>query len=634
MKVILIILSVFILLNCIVFYITTINQQQKIDIVLNKSIENLKTHIDILLYHEKSISDNIYKETINTKGFIELISKANNSSKEQQNILREKCINLFNEKYLQMKNRGVLQYHFVLANNNSFLRMHNQKKYGDNLSEFREDYIYVQEKQKTIRGFVKGRTIHGFRNTYPIFDKNKNYIGAMEISFDSDKIQKYLNQQSKLHTHFIVHKSFFDTIENQTNIYKKYVNSAEHNDYFISLNGNHSLEMCVNQNNLKLKENRKYIDKMINKGKNFSFYNKDRVVTFISIKNIKNTKVVAWFVAYKDNIFIKNTITNTYYIQIIFFIILIIIAYLTYLKIEANYIIDEEKTLLNSVLNLTNDIIFITNFKEVFFSNSKFLDFFNINNLEEFNKKIDNDFLTTFVHIEGYLYDIILKENETFPQLVERTPELERIVCILDKHISPQAFSLSLTEIYFNDDINYLVTLTDITSLKEKEQEITSKAYYDNLTQVYNRNKFDEIVSEEIIRAKRYKTNLTIGIIDIDHFKKFNDTYGHLIGDEILKMLANYLNTHVRDTDTFARWGGEEFVVLFPETSIENAQLACDKLRIGLSKLSHKKAGNITASFGITQYKLNDSLEDMFKRCDDALYKAKADGRNIVCINR
>ncbi len=121
-----------------------------------------------------------------------------------------------------------------------------------------------------------------------------------------------------------------------------------------------------------------------------------------------------------------------------------------------------------------------------------------------------------------------------------------------------------------------------------------------------------------------------MAIIDIDKFKDFNDTYGHLIGDEVLIMMAQSVNDSVRGTDTFARWGGEEFLILFKDTSIENAKMVSEKLRNKIEKLQHPTAGSITASFGLTQYIDGDTTKSMFKRCDDALYKAKEDGRNRV----
>ena len=175
-----------------------------------------------------------------------------------------------------------------------------------------------------------------------------------------------------------------------------------------------------------------------------------------------------------------------------------------------------------------------------------------------------------------------------------------------------------------------LISVRDITKLKEHEVIITNKAYIDSLTMVNNRNKFNEVVEKDMKKALRYNRDLSIAIIDIDHFKDFNDTYGHLIGDEVLIMLAQNVNNNIRDTDFFARWGGEEFVLLFPETSLENSVKLCDKLRVRITELSHKTAGGVTASFGVTQYIKNDTIESMLKRCDDALYVSKENGRNRV----
>ena len=199
--------------------------------------------------------------------------------------------------------------------------------------------------------------------------------------------------------------------------------------------------------------------------------------------------------------------------------------------------------------------------------------------------------------------------------------------------------------------VEYISVRTDITAYaKEKEddislakqnfqnertrfQELANVAYTDSLTKTFNRLKFDELAKIELLSAEKFDLPLSIAIVDIDHFKLFNDKYGHLVGDEVLVMLAQYINDSLRNTDIFARWGGEEFVILFKSTKLEDAKLVSDKLRDGVSKLKHELAGNITASFGLTQYKYGDTLTKMFKRCDDALYKAKANGRDRVEVN-
>ncbi len=155
-------------------------------------------------------------------------------------------------------------------------------------------------------------------------------------------------------------------------------------------------------------------------------------------------------------------------------------------------------------------------------------------------------------------------------------------------------------------------------------------AYTDNLTGIANRNKFEEVIAYEFKQVKRYNYPLSLAILDIDHFKAFNDNFGHLLGDEVLIALARSLKRYIRETDLFARWGGEEFVILLKNTDIERSMKVLEKFRLLIENIEHDKAGKITASFGLTQYKEGDTLDTILQRADEALYKAKDAGRNCI----
>ncbi len=164
--------------------------------------------------------------------------------------------------------------------------------------------------------------------------------------------------------------------------------------------------------------------------------------------------------------------------------------------------------------------------------------------------------------------------------------------------------------------------------MEKSNSEMRYKAYHDPLTKIYNRAKLNDRLEFALNRFDRYDDIFCIAIIDIDHFKSFNDTYGHLIGDEILISLAQVCDNCTRTTDTFARWGGEEFIVLLSNTDIKNSITAIKNLQQAIATIEHKKAGKITASFGIAQVKQNDTIDTIFKRADSALYKAKQNGRD------
>jgi len=168
--------------------------------------------------------------------------------------------------------------------------------------------------------------------------------------------------------------------------------------------------------------------------------------------------------------------------------------------------------------------------------------------------------------------------------------------------------------------------------LQEKIELVEYNASFDIVTQIYNRRKFEEIFMKELHRAKRYSHELSIILIDIDDFKLFNDSYGHKVGDEVLLSLASLLKEHLRDIDTLARWGGEEFIIILPNTSKDNAALKAEQLRQNIESKSTANNLKITCSFGITSYIEGDNTNSIFIRTDKALYLAKDDNKNNVKV--
>jgi len=142
------------------------------------------------------------------------------------------------------------------------------------------------------------------------------------------------------------------------------------------------------------------------------------------------------------------------------------------------------------------------------------------------------------------------------------------------------------------------------------------------------------LFKQEFERSKRYNNALSFLIFDIDDFKVVNDTYGHDVGDEILKFIATNVKNIIRNTDIFARWGGEEFVVLMPQTPIEGAYKIAEKIRSTIHQESRKSnLPHITCSFGISVMKQNEDEHEIFKKADESLYKAKQSGKNKTVIS-
>lgn len=164
-------------------------------------------------------------------------------------------------------------------------------------------------------------------------------------------------------------------------------------------------------------------------------------------------------------------------------------------------------------------------------------------------------------------------------------------------------------------------------------KNLEKKASYDYLTNLYNRAKFDSFLSYEISKINRYdKEKLSILLLDIDYFKNVNDTFGHLVGDNVLQEIAQIMTVCLRQSDIVARWGGEEFIAMLPETTIDQAYYVAEKLRATIENHSFDVVSKITCSIGIAIYHNNNKKSELFKRADEALYRAKNSGRNQVQI--
>jgi diguanylate cyclase (GGDEF)-like protein/PAS domain S-box-containing protein len=223
---------------------------------------------------------------------------------------------------------------------------------------------------------------------------------------------------------------------------------------------------------------------------------------------------------------------------------------------------------------------------------------------------------------------------------------LERAIRELDE---PQTFEFEfaqsikgdirwclLTHNPLPDRGGFVRTFTDITRRKGMEASLLKLSQEDALTGLFNRRTLMAAIEAEVARQQRYQRPLSLLMIDIDHFKQVNDRWGHPLGDAVLKVFAAACRDAMRDNDKVGRWGGEEFVVLLPETDAAEAERVAGRLHACIAALAIDAGGGdtirITVSIGATSARPGDTVESLLKRADVALYDAKAAGRDrVVC---
>ena len=242
------------------------------------------------------------------------------------------------------------------------------------------------------------------------------------------------------------------------------------------------------------------------------------------------------------------------------------------------------------------------------------------------------------------------KDERIYETLKQLTPETNYILTSDDKigafpltsdgEITGCIVARSTLDKLSKRDISYLEQLTRQSAITINRANTYSKvlqyATLDALTNLNNRRQFEVRLKQEIATTKRQKNPLCAMMIDIDFFKKVNDTYGHASGDAVLRTVASIIKEHLRESDIPSRYGGEEFAVLLPYTHIEEAKIVGERLRKAVEETPipiDKKNINVTISMGLAEFNVKETGEELFKRADSALYEAKEGGRNRVCVD-
>jgi diguanylate cyclase (GGDEF)-like protein len=230
------------------------------------------------------------------------------------------------------------------------------------------------------------------------------------------------------------------------------------------------------------------------------------------------------------------------------------------------------------------------------------------------------------------------KENEEYLMSTKYIPELDLYLVVEAKR---SEFLLDVNKTFYFNLLSslfstLLVAFLILKTVNKYYKDMEHLAKYDDLTNLKNRRAFNQELEYSLLLSKRRSSHLSLTFFDLDDFKNVNDTLGHQTGDKVLQRVADILKDNIRQTDIIGRWGGEEFIVAFIDTELENAKFITEKIRTHIEKddfLSQLKNMKVTASFGLTTITTQDTVDSLLDRADQALYKAKENGKNqVFCI--
>lgn len=288
-----------------------------------------------------------------------------------------------------------------------------------------------------------------------------------------------------------------------------------------------------------------------------------------------------------------------------------------------------QKRYLQSILDSQDNMIIVADRNKVYEVNISFLQFFGFYSTDDMLKNFDRISGMT-VEMEGYMKPEDSKNMWLENVTADMVEGQYRLIAFRQEGAENiRYFSMKFRPLSIEADM-FVVEFSDVTALEERSKEFENRANYDPLTKIYNRRRFLELLDRGIKNSQRLNHDLSIVFFDIDHFKIINDTYGHNIGDEVLKALTSLTSSTIRSSDVFARWGGEEFLILIESTTLENAARMAEKLRKVIMGYDFPEVKNVTCSFGVTSFCHDETGETFISRADSALYRAKEGGRNRV----
>ncbi|NPA72201.1 MAG: diguanylate cyclase [Gammaproteobacteria bacterium] len=499
----------------------------------------------------------------------------------------------------------------------SLFRSWTSKK-GDDLSSVRKDVIEMIANPRVFKTLGVGKFSLAFKSMVPIFDKQKKLLGIVEVISQFESLTERLKSERGVESVVLVDKRYQGQLTKaRTGLFIKghYVVNKEARPRHLKALEKRSLEEA--QDVHVAHDSGYYVSGAYVLGRHL-------------IINEKGERLGVWYTfSQPDEVnfqMVDKLAEKMLYGMIVLFVLLVGLFFVYLFKRQS----DQQKEYYQQVLNSASEIIFVSDRTGIVEANQHFFEFYTeVESLEAFLKKY-GCISETFAAEEGYLQKTMA--GVTWYEYVANHPSVNHIAKIYQAG-EPHYFRVKVTSMHSLDKVLFTILLLDITREELYKEQLEQLSLTDALTGISNRLYFNRNLRKEIQRAHRYQTPLSLIMFDVDHFKQVNDTFGHDVGDRVLIELSNLVQSQLRDTDMLCRFGGEEFMIILPETELSEAQQTAERLREIIANSSSEEFPTpLTVSFGVAHITKWDSEKTLLKRIDQALYLAKERGRNRVVL--
>jgi len=536
-----------------------------------------------------------------------ILAQSNGASKQKRELLREKLNTLLIDFYNATSLNSLAGLIFVDRENNVLLRMHKQQQYDDKIDEIRPSFKTLSEDFLYKKGLALGKYLDAYRYQYPLFYDGV-YVGAYEYSVSFEYI---LREMKKIYAnqYMLLLREGMQGYENVTlDAQVFYYNKRSSFDSFDKKRFEYIVEEKLLDGLLR-KDDVMIID--------YRFKDECYSLVVCPQKDINSKDIGIMLVDILQSP--RDQYRKDFIIEVLLAIFLGLLVFIfAYKEKQHNQYVRE-------LLNVQNQMLIVTNGTQLIDANDTFFKFFEYKNLKEFISEHDCvcDFFIEDNECLGKFVDGLL-----WTEYIQKHPDKKHCVKILDKSLDRKKV-FELEWVLFEKTFNLFISFRDITEELYEKQELENRANYDSLTGIYNRERFNHFLSKHIDQAMQESTHFSLIMFDIDHFKKINDTLGHDVGDSVLKELASLISSQIREGDIFARWGGEEFMIIAP-LALSHAHSFAEKLRRVIEEHRFRGVKELRCSFGVVSFRKTDTQQTLTKRVDEMLYKAKHQGRNCV----